>query len=132
MSTRLIAALLLLLLVFFDARSAIADEPLSGQGLLALCSTPDAAPGATEASTQQPDQAAGFGDECLAVIRNAKHMMHALKEDGNCFADIPEAAADDDLARTAVRYFTAHPALMKRAASYALFNAMAAAYPCPE
>jgi hypothetical protein len=128
MSTRLIAALLLLLLVFFDARSAIADEPLSGQGLLALCSTPDA----TEASTQQPDQAAGFGDECLAVIRNAKRMMHALKDDGNCFADIPEAAADDDLARTAVQYFTAHPALMKRAASYALFNAMAAAYPCPE
>lgn len=128
MSTRAIAAFLLLALVFFDARSAAAYEPLSGAGLLALCAAPDAA----DAGTQKSDQSAEFGEDCLAVIRDARGMMHDLQAGGNCFADIPDAARDEDLARIAVQYFTAHPALMKQAASYSLFNAMAAAYPCPK
>ena len=108
MSTRVIVPLLQISLIIIGARSAAAYEPLSGEGLLALCSTQDAA----AVGAQKPDQFAGFSDDCIAVIQDATRMMRALKDGGNCFADVPNAVADEDLARTA------------------LFNAMAAAYPC--
>lgn len=126
MSTWRSAAPFALSLLVFGARSASGDDPLSGEGLLALCSMP----GSTQQDAQGLAPAELFGDECLAVMRDGRQMMRAMKDSGNCFADIPVGAGEADLARAAVAYFTSHPALMPKAASYSLFKALAAHYPC--